>query len=398
MSSRRSRQRRGTVLILFVMLLFVFLGFCALIIDLGMARVAQRQMQSAVDTAALESFRHRDDPAAAATHANAMMSSVLGRARNSLQLRPNSENDQAGDIVQGTYGVGVTHSDYSDEQADYSRRDFRLKGELHDGVLVRLRRTNETFANDDPNSSAGPAVPLLFGLGTTVNSQQKLTGIPVRATAIASHGTKNFADLKAGTSDEKGRVMSAGPVWSDSSGVTQPKVAGLAPLGLMSTFWTDFPTDNKSLTIDGAEIRHPDRGVIGFVIDSSPLAIGQSLVAASNSAPLSDIEEADRQFHAYAPIYIDEQIASQPSTVIGFGFVTWNLNELGELLLSKRPGEIALGNATPTLSISLPGKFSDEENDPDFAQLWELHRTLQDALFSSPPVLVNRHIGPTPAN
>jgi hypothetical protein len=45
---------------LMVMLLFGIFGFAALVIDLGFARLTQRQMQTAVDAAALEGLRWRD--------------------------------------------------------------------------------------------------------------------------------------------------------------------------------------------------------------------------------------------------------------------------------------------------------------------------------------------------
>ena len=61
--SRKVRSRRGSVLLLVVMLLWVFFGFAAMVIDLGSARLAQRKMQSAADAGALEGLRLRDDAA-----------------------------------------------------------------------------------------------------------------------------------------------------------------------------------------------------------------------------------------------------------------------------------------------------------------------------------------------
>ena len=46
---------------MFVMLAFAFFALAALVIDLGFVRLAQRQMQTAADTAALEGLRWRDD-------------------------------------------------------------------------------------------------------------------------------------------------------------------------------------------------------------------------------------------------------------------------------------------------------------------------------------------------
>ena len=57
---QRRPNRAGYTLILFVMMFFGLMGLAALVIDLGFARLAQQQMQSAADTAALEGLRWRD--------------------------------------------------------------------------------------------------------------------------------------------------------------------------------------------------------------------------------------------------------------------------------------------------------------------------------------------------
>ena len=53
-------DRAGYALVLFVMIFFGLMGLAALVIDMGFARLAQRQMQTAVDSAALEGLRWRD--------------------------------------------------------------------------------------------------------------------------------------------------------------------------------------------------------------------------------------------------------------------------------------------------------------------------------------------------
>ena len=50
----RGHNRGGYVLVLFVLLLFGIFAMAALVIDIGFARLAQRQMQTAADAAALE--------------------------------------------------------------------------------------------------------------------------------------------------------------------------------------------------------------------------------------------------------------------------------------------------------------------------------------------------------
>ena len=53
--SRTNRSHRaGYTLVFFAMLMFALMGLAALVIDIGFARLTQRQMQTAVDSAALE--------------------------------------------------------------------------------------------------------------------------------------------------------------------------------------------------------------------------------------------------------------------------------------------------------------------------------------------------------
>ena len=56
----KAADRAGYALVLFVMIFFGLMGLAALVIDMGFARLAQRQMQTAVDSAALEGLRWRD--------------------------------------------------------------------------------------------------------------------------------------------------------------------------------------------------------------------------------------------------------------------------------------------------------------------------------------------------
>lgn len=59
--SSTGRPRSGYILVFFAMILFGIMALAALVIDIGFARLTQRQMQTAVDTAALEGLRFRDD-------------------------------------------------------------------------------------------------------------------------------------------------------------------------------------------------------------------------------------------------------------------------------------------------------------------------------------------------
>lgn len=66
---RADPRRRGGILILFAVLTFVFLAVAGIVIDVGLANLTQAQMQSAVDSAALEGCRWRNfDEGPASSH------------------------------------------------------------------------------------------------------------------------------------------------------------------------------------------------------------------------------------------------------------------------------------------------------------------------------------------
>ena len=60
---RSSHRRAGNVLVMFAIGLIGMLAFAALVVDVGLVMLTRRQMQTAVNTAALEGLRFQDDPA-----------------------------------------------------------------------------------------------------------------------------------------------------------------------------------------------------------------------------------------------------------------------------------------------------------------------------------------------
>jgi Flp pilus assembly protein TadG len=243
----RRRHRAGYALVLFVMIVFGLMGLAALVIDMGFARLAQRQMQTAVDSAALEGLRWQaasatdpsvpdprqqasqvvadlftdyvDSGAAVQYGAGPVVNFTGGvgpadmaagqtivipnppvyqpkRADGTPGLELNPSNAAAGDMVAGTYNPGQP----SAEADDYARADFTPAtsgSSTGNAFLVRMRRTNNTNGLDqEPGvSSGGPTLPLLFGRGSLMarsggNGQLSVaSGITVRATAIAGAGT-----------------------------------------------------------------------------------------------------------------------------------------------------------------------------------------------------------------
>ncbi len=236
------RHRPGTVLILFALLLFAIMALAALVIDIGFARLTQRQMQTAVDASALEGLRFRDqyppegplDPGDNiettrrklvrqrvaqwfdddlnpdngdaiglgagpivnfTDHSNVELPNAsqlmeiplvpFYKPHGASAFSLNLDDAPDGDQVQGTYAhVPVVR--YI-ESADYDRDDFdaldSTSASTSNSFLVRMRRTGENF--DENVGTAGPRLPYLFARGAMVRNREALNGIAVRATAIA---------------------------------------------------------------------------------------------------------------------------------------------------------------------------------------------------------------------
>ena len=182
-------KRRGSVLVLFVMLFLCLLGLAALVIDMGFARLAQCQMQSAVDSAALEGLRNGPATVSGRQQAGQMVAGVfnedLDSSGGTVQygagpvvnftggigptelaaaqtmspgsppvyqpvtsggapgLELNLSNAIEGDMVAGTYGVNSSYPEptsTADEDGNYNRRDFQP------GSPTQLRAVRFWFA------------------------------------------------------------------------------------------------------------------------------------------------------------------------------------------------------------------------------------------------------------
>lgn len=260
------RGQRGVVLVFFALFFLALFGLFAVVVDLGIARATQLQMQTSADAAALEGLQARDsvpgdaaasdlsrrilaaataaavfdedgDPATGPNRfrlgAGLVLDTGVGGVNDpaggvltagapwvpGLQLNVDG-NLASGDLVAGSFtaldAAAPGRVDWHVEANDYTREDF-----VPDGAglafLARLRRTRESSPLDRvPGvSSAGPTLPYLFGLGsgalTTPDPDiydPRRDGITVRAAAIA----------------DARRVTAAG--------LARPGLPGLAPLAL----------------------------------------------------------------------------------------------------------------------------------------------------------------------
>jgi len=335
---RSANRHRGYVIVIVALLMFGFMALAALVIDMGVARLTQRQMQTAVDSAALEGLRFRDveffqesDPEdvprsrrqrASDTVAWHFDDDLLATDEDAIgfgagpviefsggagvpdlvasqemtipperfykpigpaALRLNEGNDPAGDMVAGNFDPSATH----EEDAEYRREDF---GPVPEGnaFLVRMRRTGEVFAPgigepiDGSPSSAGPTLPYLFGRGSLIDRRLVASGITVRATAIAD----------------------ARPVVC--VGAKYPGVLGSLELAVSMDDWDNLGDDDEN---NGEVTFHRFSGfAIGYEVKLDPV-------------PIETIEKAI----GYVAIFSSSPPAD--SRVIGFGCVSIDRND-----------------------------------------------------------------------
>jgi len=238
-------NRRGNTLIYFVFFFLIVFGLGTLVIDIGLAQLTRRQLQTAVNTAAKEVLydvdSNNDGMGDGRENARRFVRAVfdddfdsttidalnlgagpdvpyydgyqlsgdfrasrryylpddpdiptgrspVGVYKPDLALNPG--DDPAGDIVPGTFNeIESDPAKTHEEQVDYSRDDFTPGS--GDAVLVRMRRTGEGETFTDPSAgTSGPPVPFIFGRGLlSAGSSEFLSrierGTYVRATAIA---------------------------------------------------------------------------------------------------------------------------------------------------------------------------------------------------------------------
>ncbi len=142
MNRHRSRARRGYTLVFFAMFLFGFMALAALVIDIGFARLTQRQMQTAVDAAALEGLRFRDEVPQ--------------------------------DLVDAIVAAGGNGGDPSDpEYRDYARRWLASRI-----VALTFDDNLDPDDGDEIGFGAGPVVELTGGVGDPMLNAGQLLRLP----------------------------------------------------------------------------------------------------------------------------------------------------------------------------------------------------------------------------
>jgi Flp pilus assembly protein TadG len=353
------------MLIQFALLLFGIFGLAALCIDMAYVSLTRIQMQSAVESAALEGLRQgrqaasdrvshvfdddfhpeNGDPFQFGAGPVVTLSPGTDDDLSALQqwslqdppvykptLKTNATNDKSGDMVVGTYDPAQPHG----EDQDYTRKDFNPTAG-NTAFLVRMRRSKEFADPTDSVGSAGGTLPFLFGRGTAIHGDPDFAysprrdGITVRATAIA----------------DARKVLRVGLPQSNALGVT--------PFVLTSEFWATLSPATPTATVKiKADIITTADGltVIGRFVAQQPTVIGTEIQLAPGAVSIP--------INGYVPIY-KSLVSSGKNRVVGFGAaqLTGTVDP-GFAFITLQPVTIAQENATAHLLGGFPPMSADE--------------------------------------
>ena len=368
-------DRRGTVMILFAMIVFLVMAIAGLVIDMGLVRVTQRQMQTATDSAAIEGLRGTDllteqerrtnasqmvawtfddnmnpqtvdnqygagpvlqlsggfgDPTLAASQTLSVPAQHVykpSRSDGTPGLELNLPDQASGDMVAGQFNTGQSAT----EANDFSRADFTPFNETNqptrDAFLVRMRRTRNVSGLDQAAgvSSSGPTLPFLFALGSLIHEQSDATqnpnnysprqdGVSVRATAIA----------------ESKPALFVGPQDADlytAYGI-QSNIPQIATFALPSANWNSAASNGKVSTT-GAE-------AVGS--STTFVAVGQL-----TTGSLADSGSLLPTGRLIVPLFATIDTVE---VIVGFGLANSSGGTLATVTLTKQADFHALVNAS----------------------------------------------------
>lgn len=384
-----SGPRRGVVIIWFAVLLFAFIPIIALVLHTGMMTLTRRQMQTSVNSAALEGLRLKDHATNSdrreavsnlvqAVYDDNLLSdsgdayqfgagpviefdtssspTLTGTSFKPSAIIPttgpnvgisvykpapelNLMNERHGDQLAGQYQPAANHI----EDADYIRNDFLISGDTlydassgDDSYLVRLRRSMSNAGNAPANdavsnvSSTGNTVPFLFGSGPFGGNEfldQRERGTIVRATAIANQRPALRVGIHAPGDNIEGmiNVQLDIDLW----------LAG-APV----TIGSDFASNAQIIDLAGNTVI--SAGQIAF--DDSP---GESLLGSSGYVALTDDDLLD-----------ENGVATR--RIVGFAAATDLSIQAGQISFTRTdPQPVAAQNASATIKPPDDGSWDD---------------------------------------
>jgi len=240
-------------------------------------------------------------------------------------------NEAHGDMVSGSYTFVP-----ASEDAQYSRTDFSPADPATspgaNAFLVRLRRTNDPEGLDNVNneSSAGSSLPLVAGMGSTIQGNPdglRFTGVTVRAAAIAD----------------------ARPVRQVGPPSVSPPVLGTTPFTYGRSLWNALTVGLHSGTVDEDGELTVNSTVMGQY--SEPLVrIGQEPVDLDPFGAVIVVDPVSIDIDGYAPI-VDDIVGT--TRVVGFARMRITGTIPGDVQITKAPQQVASENATTQLGADV---------------------------------------------
>lgn len=417
------KKREGSTLLLFAMLTFALLAVAALVIDVGFVLLARRQMQTAVNTAALEGLRDFEgngretasqlagavfvDPQGEITlgagptvmfqngkpmgnfYASRLITkNNLGkylpqRANGEVGLETNTANVPQGDLVKGNHLASGDHT----EDANYVRGDFEPNSS-GDAFLARMRRTGEE--PQDGSVTSGPPLPFLFGRGTLMLRQGNGSlgaGDNVDGAAQVERGT-----LVRATAIAQARpALSAGPTISPAEGINMAlagdlnsSLPGTAPLRVDVSFWQGGGT---TAAWDGSTFSSAGKTVGYFIARPGDIhAGGVPVVSVGQYLTPSTVVPTLTTSDQYLPLHTTVVLGNENVDLI-VGFARVSITFDGTVLTLTCDPAIASTNAVASLTQPIRknienaapiANLSQDELNAVVNQLFTFNQTLRN--------------------
>lgn len=361
----RRNHRRGYTLVFFVMMLFGIMAMAALVIDIGFARLTQRQMQVAADGAALEGLRFRDDYPPGYSAPTSLEDARRQQASDIVAWTFDDNFDPsdgdpvnfgAGPLVQFSGGAGdssLVASQLMEVDPDnpvYEPQLLDGPSMATDNFQVALRRGPTDLPNDAHLYANGTPVPYLFARGSMINRQLVAAGITVRATSNA----------------EARHVLRVG--------VPSPgDLLGAQGVAIRTNLWSSLPRDDGNSATDESvviTVNGTDIGSLAVLI----YCVGQPLTLSTVPASAE----------GYLPIFHD---INGTDLVVGFGLAAVTVESGTEVRVRKlvpesHRGVVALANASARLSDAWDA--FGQLNEADQVAILAIHRAYRDPMLPNP--------------
>lgn len=417
---RINSQRDGYVLLIVVMLLFGIMALAALVIDVGLIRLTQRQMQTAADGAALEGLRFRDDLSIADPVQRDQQRRL--KASNSVANTLDDDLDAtnyddgvfdsesgwlgAGPVVELSGSVGLPGlvasqelnlSDVpvykpstvrpnsgmeaglginlvNDVQGDMVAGDY--SPEPPSGTPADQRHRFHSESNDYSRADFTPGSTSAFLVrmrrsGEPVQDDVSTSG-PVLPYLFARGSMLNRGSLSAGVKVRTTSISDTQHVLTVGLKVSQVDMEGLANFAVQVDFWNSLPVETATAATINTEVMFYATGT------EPPTTVGRRLTAGVLAPPQG-------QHTGYVPIFAEvfDGVATS-QRVIGFGLANVVVGSSADpILITPFATRIATENAAAILAQSFDrSNLSSEQVTQIYQIVLSANRSLSRSLLA----------------